>query len=126
MYARISQHACICRVLSQFLLARKQATATCAAHQVNALAVTGRHSCKHMPATAVQACIHTCDVNATENSRMTPDTTDSVSCTQKPIQPYLLIACVAFDSEERAASPSLPVESGPPNEDGLYEGCCGL
>ena len=30
---------------------------------------------------------HTCDVKATEKSRMTADTTDSVSCTQKLIQP---------------------------------------
>lgn len=29
----------------------------------------------------------TWEVNATENSRMTPDTTDRDSCTQKPIQP---------------------------------------
>jgi hypothetical protein len=93
----------------------------------HAVAVACRSSCRHrrsckLPTSFLQA--RTCEVNATENSRMTPETTDSVSCTQKPIQPYLLIACVALEREDLAASPSLPVESGPPNDEGLYEGCC--
>jgi hypothetical protein len=49
---------------------------------------------------------------------MTPDTTDRVSCTQKAIHPYLLMAAVALASDCLAASPSRPDESGAPNDDG--------
>lgn len=52
---------------------------------------TARCCCQGLHAHSIKAALMmlllTWEVNATENSRMTPDTTDSVSCTQKPIQP---------------------------------------
>eukprot|EP00955_Chlamydomonas_euryale_P058377 357048-Chlamydomonas_euryale.AAC.5 len=51
---------------------------------------------------------HTCDVNATENSRMTEETRLSDSCVQNPTQPPRRVALVARVRALRAASPISP------------------
>lgn len=48
----------------------------------------------------------TCDVKATENSRMTPDTTDRANCTQNANQPYRRMALVALAIDWRTFSAS--------------------